>query len=47
MQKKVVMCSLKLNTKIMLNGTEFHHGKLNIHSKNNGLEQGMIFANDE
>lgn len=47
MQKKVVMCSLKLNTKIMLNGTEFHNGKRNLHSKNDGLKQSMIVANDE
>jgi hypothetical protein len=31
----------------MLNGTEFHHGKLNLHSKNDVLEQGMIATNDE
>ncbi len=47
MQKKIVMCSLKLDTKIMLNGTEFHHSKFNLHNKDNGLEQGMIVANDE
>jgi hypothetical protein len=47
MQKKIVMCSLKLDTKIMLNGTEFHHNKFNLHNKDNGLEQGMIVANGE
>jgi hypothetical protein len=47
MQKKAIMCSLKLNTKITLNGTEFHHGKLSLQSRNDGLKQGMITAIDE
>ncbi len=41
------MCSLKLDTKITLNGTKFHHGKFSFQSKDNDLEQGMIVASDE
>ncbi len=46
MHKNIMMCWLKLNTKITLNGTNNYHGKLSFHNKDNGLEQSMITTSD-